>query len=595
MTYCLENLKSTMIKDIVWLAYASFFLVSGIGVFADPNMLINSFMKNETECPFWFYYDTSQNSCQCLPPLGVIWCDGKQAYIDTSHFLTYDRYSSNKIVSVSTSSNHQFLNNETEYKLLPKNISDLNEVMCGPLNRESYLCSDCIDGFGPSIGFMDNIPTCYNCTGSLYGVSLYILVEFIPITLFYILVLILQFRLTSAPMTCWIMYSQCLMMVINLELYIDPLLQKLLLTDNGDFTALTKLILALYGIFNLEFIRYVVPPFCISNHLRFIHVVILEYTSVAYPLLLIMLTWLSIELYDRNVKLVVCLWKPFQRCFARLKKSCNTKIDLINVFATFLLLSYTKLLSQFILMENVVMILNYSVTDGNSSFVYVLNGDNSIRLGSLHYLINAITAGVIFILFNLLPMMLLVLYPVNTFRRMLSKCKLDRASLMIFMEKFHSCYKDALDGGRDMRSFSAFYFLLRFVLVIGVVLIYDLSFLNRWLLRGMFLSAAAILIALCRPYKKMCMVVCDTLLLAHMAFICYVLSSNLDRVKYFVQFIQAMLLLPHVVFALAIFMKLMCKLFRFCFKTPNQECDVNNRANSVERQRLIQPVNYYGT
>ena len=86
------------------------------------------------------------------------------------------------------------------------------------------------------------------------------------------------------------------MMVINLELYIDPLLQKLLLTDNGDFTALTKLILALYGIFNLEFIRYVVPPFCISNHLRFIHVVILEYTSVAYPILLIMLTWLSIEL-----------------------------------------------------------------------------------------------------------------------------------------------------------------------------------------------------------------------------------------------------------------------------------------------------------
>ena len=277
------------------------------------------------------------------------------------------------------------------------------------------------------------------------------------------------------------------------------------------------------------------------------------------------------------------------------EKSCNTKIDLINVFATFLLLSYTKLLSQFILMENVVMILNYSVTDGNSSFVYVLNSDNSIRLGSLHYLINAITAGVIFILFNLLPMMLLVLYPVNTFRRMLSKCKLDRASLMIFMEKFHSCYKDALDGGRDMRSFSAFYFLLRFVLVIGVVLIYDFSFLNRWLLRGMFLSAAAILIALCRPYKKMCMVVCDTLLLAHMAFICYVLSSNLDRVKYFVQFIQAMLLLPHVVFALAIFMKLMCKLFRFCFKTPNQGCDVDNRANSVERQRLIQPVNYYGT
>ena len=587
-----------MIKDVrmfVWLAYASFFLVAGNSVFANPNKLINSYMKNETECPFWFYYDTSQNSCQCLESWDDIWCDGEQAYIDTSHFLTYDRYSSNKIVSVSNSSNHQFLNNETKRKLLPKNISDLNEVMCGPLNRKSYLCSDCIDGFGPSIGLMDSMPMCYNCTGSLYGVSLYILVEFTPITLFYIFILVLQFRLTSAPMTCWIMYSQCLMMVINLELYTDPLLQKLLLTSYGDFTALTKLMFVLYGIFNLEFIRYVVPPFCISNHLRFIHVTILGYISIAYPILLIMLTWLSIELYDRNVKLVVCLWKPFHRCLTQLRKSCNTKIDLINVFATFLLLSYTKLVTQLILMENVELILNYSLTDGNSSFMYGLNGDNSIRLGSLHYLINAITAGVIFILFNVLPTILLVLYPVNIFRRILSKCKLDRASLMIFMEKFHSCYKDGLDGGRDMRSFSAFYFLLRFVLVIGVLLIYDFSFLNRWLLRGMFLSAAAILIALCRPYKKMYMTICDTLLLAHMAFICYILSSNLDRVTYFVQYIQAMIVLPHVVFALAIFMKLMCKLFRFCFKTPNQECDVNNSANSVERQRLIQPVNYYGT
>ena len=587
-----------MIKDVrmfVWLAYASFFLVAGNSVFANPNKLINSYMKNETECPFWFYYDTSQNSCQCLESWDDIWCDGEQAYIDTSHFLTYDRYSSNKIVSVSNSSNHQFLNNETKRKLLPKNISDLNEVMCGPLNRKSYLCSDCIDGFGPSIGLMDSMPMCYNCTGSLYGVSLYILVEFTPITLFYIFILVLQFRLTSAPMTCWIMYSQCLMMVINLELYTDPLLQKLLLTSYGDFTALTKLMFVLYGIFNLEFIRYVVPPFCISNHLRFIHVTILGYISIAYPILLIMLTWLSIELYDRNVKLVVCLWKPFHRCLTQLRKSCNTKIDLINVFATFLLLSYTKLVTQLILMENVELILNYSLTDGNSSFMYGLNGDNSIRLGSLHYLINAITAGVIFILFNVLPTILLVLYPVNIFRRILSKCKLDRASLMIFMEKFHSCYKDGLDGGRDMRSFSAFYFLLRSVLVIGVVLIYDFSRLNRWLLRGMFLSAAAILIALCRPYKKMYMTICDTLLLAHMAFICYILSSNLDRVTYFVQYIQAMIVLPHVVFALAIFMKLMCKLFRFCFKTPNQECDVNNSANSVERQRLIQPVNYYGT
>ena len=34
---------------------------------------------------------------------------------------------------------------------LPRNLSQLNDYMCSPLNRKGLVCSECADGFGPSV------------------------------------------------------------------------------------------------------------------------------------------------------------------------------------------------------------------------------------------------------------------------------------------------------------------------------------------------------------------------------------------------------------------------------------------------------------
>ena len=34
---------------------------------------------------------------------------------------------------------------------LPKNLTELNDSMCGPMNRKGIACSECIDGFGSSV------------------------------------------------------------------------------------------------------------------------------------------------------------------------------------------------------------------------------------------------------------------------------------------------------------------------------------------------------------------------------------------------------------------------------------------------------------
>ena len=70
------------------------------------------------------------------------------------------------------------------YIRLPDNISELSDYMCGPMNRKDLLCKDCIDGFGPSVISLGY--KCSNCTDAWYGILLYLAVELIPITLFYI-------------------------------------------------------------------------------------------------------------------------------------------------------------------------------------------------------------------------------------------------------------------------------------------------------------------------------------------------------------------------------------------------------------------------
>ena len=301
---------------------------------------------------------------------------------------------------------------------------------------------------------------------------------------------------------------------------------------------------------------------------------------------------------------VVCMWKPFHRCFVHLRRSWNKRSDLLDVFATFLLLSYSKLMCQALTMTESALIFNFSLNELRAFHTYVLDADNSIKIDSLRYKLNACVTAVVFLLFNLLPMVLLAFYPISTFRKMLQKCKLDRAGLMIFMEKFHSCYKDGLDGGKDMRSISALYFLLRLIFIYGEELIRFTLKLDDWFVHGMILSIAAIFIALCRPYKKLYMTISDTLLLTHTSLLCFIFSSKVKS-KHFIPFMQVMFLLPFSVFTLIVFLKLLRRFTRFNVMSVYNSCIpqtpsgiINHSDSNTDvvgnQRRLIRPVKRYG-
>ena len=512
--------------------------------------------------PTLFQYNETLHSCNC--PRGsslkelLLTCEGKDAIVKSSNIATYDE--NKKIITLSP--NHCKLFNKTiersGYILLPRNLSRLNEYMCGPLNKRGYMCKDCVNGYGLAVNVMQCSNRCYKCTAKTLEkqIILYIIIEFVLPLLFYLFILIFRVSFTSAPMTCFLLYSH---MIIFVSYYIrDERLPFLIVyNESGELRFISRLILTLYGVFNLDFFRYALPPLCISTHLKPIHRNLLGYISAFYPLFLIFLTWFFIKLHDNNFKPIVMLWRPLHRCFVQLRKGWNTRNDLINVFASFFLLSYFKIMFQSFISVSTSRNFYYSPTKDYLSKTHVLATDNTVPIKSFSFIVTATFAGLVSLIFNLLPLLFLSFYHHKWFKTALSKCRLDGFALTIFVEKFHSCYRDGIDGGKDMQIFSGRYFLLRILVSVGVsIILHNLGF-ERWFARGMLFSLTAVTIALCKPYKKSYMNISDALLLSHMALICHILSSNTKNML-FVPFMQALLLIPFAIFTVYILLRVVC-------------------------------------
>ena len=331
--------------------------------------------------------------------------------------------------------------------------------MCGPMNRKGILCSECIDGYGPSVTSPNF--RCSDCSNAWYGIPLYLLLELVPVTVFYLIMLIFQVNVTSAPMISFIFYSNIILLSLNFNFITQHRVESQAL---GTMAALS------YGIWSLDFFRYVIPPFCISPHLKVIHVLYLQSVSTVFPYVLIAFTWLCIELYSRDYKVVTVPWQLLNRViFKHINVKWNSGRTVIDAFATFFLISFSKLSLVLLIPLYSQGVHNLNLTDLSLTVALHSYTDASVNFATKEHLPFAVISIAIFIFLLLPPVLLLAFYPFQKFRSILFKClpKRSKGPLNIFVEKFYSCYRDGLDGGRDMRSFAALYF---FILLIGYIM-----------------------------------------------------------------------------------------------------------------------------
>ena len=353
------------------------------------------------------------------------------------------------------------------YTTVKQNINDLNDAMCGGLNRTGLLCSQCQDGLGPAV--LSYKRECLVCLDSRYGWLLYISLTMLPTTLLCIVIVIFRLDATSVSMNIFI--SFCQLFISGVNFYSSPSLQhitNLSFTEPKNFKYFAIGIFTFYGLWNLDFFRYLVPPFCISNKMSTMQVIALDYTVALYPLILTALVYYFIEFHDKGYRVFVWMWRPFRRFFIGFRKTWNLKGSVVNAFATFLLLSFSKLIT--VSRDLLYYTDPFSICDQELQRGYLAYYDTSMKYFGSRHLAFAIPAILVSIVFILFPTLLLCFYQNRYFQKCLSCLRMQLTLLHELTKITQSCYKDGTAGTHDYRWFAGVHrsFRIFILLIIGV-------------------------------------------------------------------------------------------------------------------------------
>ena len=479
-------------------------------------------VEDDSECPPWFFYNTSTKSCECYSSPSTdqaVKCTEKGALLKLGYCMTYEEESGFHVGLCENAQVSSLNVTPDKHIRLPSNVSDLNDYMCGSMNRKGRMCGQCIDGFGLAVFSVEYV--CTNCTGAWYGVPLYLFLEFVPITIFYFIVMFFHINITSAPMVAFVFYSQ-----ISVSSFSH--ISNRLIFDTTIIYHFLKILASLYGIWNLDFFRFIIPPFCVSPLFKPIHITFLYFISAFYPLCLIALSWFCIYLHSRNFRPIVWLRNKLNQILNFFHVKLNATNTIIDVFATFFLLSYAKLVYVSLRSLFFRSSLNLMITNISLQQTLHVKSDPNMKYFGTEHLPFAIVSLFIFLLAVFPIPILLALYPFRRIRTITFKCPIlgshARAAINIFVQKFYSCYRDSTgtEGGRDMRSLVSLYLFPR--LLIDAITIDQIPPNVSFSILVFLYMACSILIALAQPYRKQYMNIADTLILVNLALISLILS-----------------------------------------------------------------------
>ena len=457
---------------------------------------VESTATMHTPCPTWFYRpqrgnDSVANGCECGTSLGgVVSCSNitGEVHVLDCFCMTSDGDHTNSTVvgrCIFNCVNSSAYNKDIIYHSVWPNTTELNQKSCGYLNRKGRFCGECRHNFFVPV-YSYNF-TCMQCSRNDW--IKYLAVAFIPLTGFYFLVVLFSISATSPKLKGFCYCAQYIASAQNVRV----ILQSLHNTNYPFVLVSAKILSTMYGFWNLDFFRTLLPPFCLE--ISTLQSLSLDYIIAGYPLALIAVTYLLMFLYDRDNRAIVRLWTPFQRFLIQFKRQWDLKTSMIATFATFIFLSYGKLLS--VSLDILVPTRAYNVTEKLVN-VY-LYYDSSIEYMGKEHLPFACLAIVILTLGTVIPVALQLLYPMLCFQRFLNHYNLNSENLRVCMECFQGYYRTRSDGGRDYRYLSGVFSIVRISLFFFYALslstiFYALSFLLFTLMGMVFL--------ICQPYKE---------------------------------------------------------------------------------------------
>ena len=255
------------------------------------------------ECPPGYFFDLKKRTCQCSYSNfkqhldGILPCDSETftAKIKRGYWAGYHPNPTDNNLVTGQCPRH-YCKIEDQVTSLPNksDITLLNELLCSPSNRNGTLCGKCSNGYGVAINsvYFD----CINCShlsywphwlhwlshlASQHGWIVYVLTEYVPLTVFVFIILCYDFNPHSGISSLTVLYFQ----IFNaFNVYSDEDVNP---PKNSD--KLLMFIRFIYNIWNLEFIGSLLPSYCINNNFNTMDILRIKYITGIYPFLLLFL------------------------------------------------------------------------------------------------------------------------------------------------------------------------------------------------------------------------------------------------------------------------------------------------------------------
>ena len=145
----------------------------------------------------------------------------------------------------------------------------------------------------------------------------------------------------------------------------------------------------------------------------------------------------------------VILWKPFDRCFSKIRRNWSATDSIVHAYATLFLLPFS------ILNHNVYLLLESTNVYNSTGKVKtnVLVKRPSIHMYSSEYIPYLIIVLTLMFFLGVCPTALLCIYSIKMLRRKFNNGCSHRIQIALntFVETFQGTFKDGLNGTRDYR------------------------------------------------------------------------------------------------------------------------------------------------
>ena len=375
--------------------------------------------------------------------------------IETLNYSIYKRIAIATHCSYYFGSNDYILNTETGKCVLdnynysaPVCYFDTSSDTCAS-NRRGSLCGSC------DYSVPINIPNeCVQCD-PLIGWILFVTVQLLPVTVMVLLIIVLNIQLTSGSINGLVFYSQILTTTYP-GLTANALFSGIIGCLNFNMVYVYVPIII---IFNLDFTLFLYDyPLCISSATTPLGALSFRYMIGLYPLVLLLLLYVWITLYDKGCKVIVLITRPIHRLLARFWRMTNIEPSLPHSIASIYLLCFMQLAAtSFILLHPSI----------NFNGEIVFFNDGTLHYFGMPHCFAGIFAILVLILLVLIPMLYIQLYPFKLFHKLLECLHLNNWQMLTSLgDVFTGSYKNGTTNKLDYRYFASIYLLLRIIILI---------------------------------------------------------------------------------------------------------------------------------